>query len=484
MTNQRFGYLAAVVVVITTAILTLSPSTAWANHVRVGPGVYLTEASELPNGARAAAAKPSEAERTPRIVGGTPTTIQNWPWQIAVTFNPAFFSGNAWDRQFCGGSLVSSTIFITAAHCFYGSGGFEDPSNFAAVSGRTRLTSSEGQETPLATYYVFTDQNGVPLYDDASGRWDVLVAELPSSASGSPIQIAGPDELALWIEGRTAYVTGWGRLGDGSFPDDLQVAQLAISSDGDCAAAWPIDFYADVMVCAFAAGRDTCAGDSGGPLVVPTASGQMRLVGNTSGGADPCGQVPGVYGRLADDPIRSTLQNAVQQIAGVNIVGSGAQPPAPGAPPPPPPSNPPPPPSAPPPQGLSRQQALNLSWRLAKRICYRFASCRRYWAGRCQLYGRSAACWIQTLERNRRGRKFNCARRVRWRLIGGRARFSYMNRWMCYWGWQSPVLRRGKIGPHFSGRQASRLGESLSDADSELGGRLLGRIRVLRPLGA
>jgi hypothetical protein len=62
-------------------------------------------------------------------------------------------------------------------------------------------------------------------------------------------------------------------------------------------------------------------------LVVPVAGGGFRLVGDTSF-ANGCGlpDTPGVYGRLADDPIRSALQEGVLRVAGVDIVGSNALP--------------------------------------------------------------------------------------------------------------------------------------------------------------
>jgi hypothetical protein len=90
------------------------------------------------------------------------------------------------------------------------------------------------------------------------------------------------------------------------------------------------------MVCAGiypAGGKDTCQGDSGGPLVVPIGGGVYRLVGDTSFG-DGCALPlkPGVYGRVADDPMRSALTT------GIPFAATGAQTAdAPTAPTPPPP---------------------------------------------------------------------------------------------------------------------------------------------------
>jgi secreted trypsin-like serine protease len=301
-------------------------------------------------------------EPQPRIVGGESTTIEQFPWQVALACEPDSSPqclGDGYQRQFCGGSLVAPDIVITAAHCVYDDEvlmGFEPASGFEVFTGRTTLSSSQGQEIDVQEIYYFVDVMGTPthqaqstdpnldpeLFDPVTLQWDVAILQLESESSSQPLKIAGGDEDALWDPGRTAFISGWGDLESGAndFPDDLHAAEIEVISDSACEAAYPPPpppppdpegphFTAETMVCAgfLAGGVDTCDGDSGGPLVVPTDGGGFRLVGDTSWGlgcAFP--EFPGVYGRIAADPIRTALQSAIQAISGTDVIGSGASP--------------------------------------------------------------------------------------------------------------------------------------------------------------
>src|SRR5919106_1725622 len=131
------------------------------------------------------ASAPASAE--PRVVGGQATTIEEWPWQVAIA-TPG--TSSAYNRQFCGGALGAPAIVITAGHCaatFNGTN-FKAPSNFSVIAGRTKLSSNAGQEIAVNEVWYFVDDGlggaeleaqtdpgvGEILFDDFTLEWDAV----------------------------------------------------------------------------------------------------------------------------------------------------------------------------------------------------------------------------------------------------------------------------------------------------------------------
>merc|ERR1711971_1185434 len=56
--------------------------------------------------------KGSNDEGDGRIVGGDDADVQEYPWQVGIEINGQF--------PWCGGSLISETEILTAAHCTSG----------------------------------------------------------------------------------------------------------------------------------------------------------------------------------------------------------------------------------------------------------------------------------------------------------------------------------------------------------------------------
>ncbi len=77
------------------------------------------------------------------IVGGDPVEYGQYPFQAAILALP--FGSDDYHRQFCGGSLVSPKVVVTAAHCldFVGPGALR-LSDLRVVVGRTVLTGPGG----------------------------------------------------------------------------------------------------------------------------------------------------------------------------------------------------------------------------------------------------------------------------------------------------------------------------------------------------
>lgn len=213
-----------------------------------------------------------------RIIGGEPVDIEQYPYQISLQF---------YGIRLCGGSIISPTFVVTAAHCtnaFIGS--------TLSVYAGSSYTNNSGILVNVAEVFEHPNFNIDTVdYDISILR---LQTELVFSSSINQIELP---QLNQEIEvGADAVVTGWGLLSEGGAPAyQLQAVTVQIIGKDVCDNAFP-GAVTNQMVCAgvLEGGKDSCNGDSGGPLVI---GGQ--LIGIVSWG-NGCAQpgFPGVYGNV------------------------------------------------------------------------------------------------------------------------------------------------------------------------------------------
>ncbi|MCX5238674.1 S1 family peptidase [Streptomyces prunicolor] len=213
------------------------------------------------------------------IVGGSTTTTTAYPFVMQIT--------DASQNQFCGGTLVSATKVVTAAHCMVG----ETTSSVRVVGGRTYLNGTNGTVSKVSKIWIN------PSYTDATNGNDVAVLTLSTSMPYTTAKYVASTDTSVYATGATARILGWGTTSEnGSSSNQLRTATVPIVSDTSCKSSYGSDFIATDMVCAgyTSGGVDTCQGDSGGPLLIGGV-----LAGITSWG-EGCAEAgyPGVYSRL------------------------------------------------------------------------------------------------------------------------------------------------------------------------------------------
>ncbi|MCC3763967.1 serine protease [Glycomyces sp. TRM65418] len=221
------------------------------------------------------------------IIGGQPAEEGRFPWLVGVGWSGA---GSAYERQFCGGSVITETVVLTAAHCVEGT---SDPDELVVFSGSVDLDSADLVETAVVDLHLAHDYNEPVTF---ANDWALLLLD-------EPVDVEPIDVGTEPTEFDAVTTAGWGYTGE-VFPAVARWVEVPFIDDETCEAAYPGEVDAQTMLCAGDlehGGIDSCQGDSGGPAMAPDEDGDLILVGIVSWGygcAEPGN--PGVYAEVAD----------------------------------------------------------------------------------------------------------------------------------------------------------------------------------------
>ncbi|XP_068628102.1 trypsin 5G1-like [Battus philenor] len=228
-----------------------------------------------------------------KIVGGTETTIQNYPYQVYLLLRQA----STGDYYECGGSIATRRCILTAAHCLTG---------MESVNVRVGSTYATSGGTTYNSRMLIRH----PRYNASTDDYDVGVIKLFSRIvidGTNSTTINYPPSGCTVTPGTNLTVTGWGDTSEnGQDSNVLRAVTINAVSSDVCKQTYPD--LTPRMICAGVTegGRDTCQGDSGGPLVITGTKTQVGIVSFGYGCARP--NTPGVYTNVCNSDIQRWIR--------------------------------------------------------------------------------------------------------------------------------------------------------------------------------
>ncbi|XP_032685376.1 modular serine protease-like isoform X2 [Odontomachus brunneus] len=208
------------------------------------------------------------------IVNGFEAKVGTFPWHVGIYRKKR----DKVYEQICAGSLVSDSLVISAAHCFYdeGSNKLNDVSNYSVAGGKHYRDWDTDEQYCQKSPVEDIKLGGRYLGFRGNFAEDIALVKLKKpfelTALVRPICMDWDNvyEREQLQEGQSGKVAGWGKNIKGESTQTLYEIDMPYVPYHQCLSAVPMDFRGFITSDKFCAGRlngsSVCEGDSGGGL--------------------------------------------------------------------------------------------------------------------------------------------------------------------------------------------------------------------------
>lgn len=210
-----------------------------------------------------------------RVFNGHSANTNQFPYQVSI--RTIATGGGA---GICGGSIISATWVLTAAHCTI------NGAQFVMRFGTLNLQFGGVSHTSFR-------QINHPNYNPVNLNNDIAVVSIPSALTFSPairvVRLPTRAQSGATFANLQTTVSGWGAVSaTGGAQTMLRWANKRVITNAQCAQRYGNSAVVAHVVCTlgYTGSQSVCGGDSGGPLVL-NEGGEPTQIGVVAFSAHP-----------------------------------------------------------------------------------------------------------------------------------------------------------------------------------------------------